>query len=323
MGRILLYRRLGTSSALLLTLAFALQVHATEEALIACTADPPTVTAKDSRVLLTAWLDPPGDTFTWKVDAGSIRDTGSGATWDLNQAAPGEHHATLGVTRAGQTLQCTMKVSVLGQGLRQAGAPGGAFLLTGREEAKGYGLYSYLLFGEKPRDDVTQARYRAVTEEYLLAIGPILDLEGAGIPVQQINLTYLPVIKQPTMGERTAEALLNLYDYARARKILMTLPGEYRGEGPYIVSTLVRLGTVTRVPEPFLFQDLSLVQPNEVKIWARAFLSQAAQERYWEERTLIQLGLKARTIVAVAAEGYPKVKSSLEEFITWKTKLTK
>ena len=132
---------------------------------------------------LTAWLDPPGDTFTWKVDAGSIRGTGSQVTWDLNQAATGEHQATLDVVRTGQTLTvASSRSACLARGFVRPVLQAGSSCLRGGEEDRGYGLYSYVLFGEKPRDEASLARYRAVIEQYLLSMPPVLDLQGTRDP---------------------------------------------------------------------------------------------------------------------------------------------
>ena len=45
---------------------------------------------------------------------------------------------------------------------------GREFLEPGQSETQGYGLYSYVLLGNRPPDDRTRARYLAVLRRYLL-----------------------------------------------------------------------------------------------------------------------------------------------------------
>lgn len=195
---------------------------------------------------------------------------------------------------------------------------GAAYLLTGREEAKGYGLYSYLLFATRPTEH-NRERYLAAIETYLKAVPAILALEAAGIAAHRLNATFLPLtsLTSRPAGEPSADWLLAHYDYARARAILAALPGEYLGGGPYVVSALAPLGGISTIAGHYLHQDLSSVPSRIVRLWAREFFSQAAQERFWEERTGRQLALRMRTTVAALAEAYPGIKSEVQSLIGW------
>ena len=122
-------------------------------------------------------------------------------------------------------------------------------------------------------------------------------------------------VTSPPPGAVSAEWILEKYDYARARTILRLLPGTHR-DGPYIVSALRPLAAPTPLG-PVLFQDLSRVPPHLVSAWVKEFLNQAAQERFWEERTGQQLAHRLRLTIGVLAEGLPEVRKALDSWITW------
>jgi len=58
-------------------------------------------------------------------------------------------------------------------------------------------------------------------------------------------------------------------------------------------------------------QDLSAVSPELADAWIKEFENQAAQEHFWEERTLPQFRLKIHGIIAIAAQGLPDVLAAL------------
>ena len=67
----------------------------------------------------------------------------------------------------------------------------------------------------------------------------------------------------------------------------------------------------------YLFQDLSSVPPHLAASWVREFLNQAAQERFWEEKTAVQLAQRLRATVGIMGAGLPEVRKSLDSWITW------
>jgi hypothetical protein len=190
-------------------------------------------------------------------------------------------------------------------------------LLTGRSEEKGYGLYSYLLFGSRPTEE-SRPRYLSALEAYVTLAERLHALTEAGIAPRQLNVTHVPVIQLPRTEDRpSAQWLLDRYDYARARAVLTEMPGDYRAEGPYIVSTLSPLTGSARFPDEYLYQDLTIVPPRVVGAYAQAFLNQAAQERFWEARTAARLALALRTTLATAADGLPEVQAAVKDLIRW------
>jgi hypothetical protein len=294
-------------------------VAGAEEVHLACSPDRPVVSSAEPHASVQAWPDWLPSTFDWRVNVGTVRGEGRVVTWDLSGAPSGRQHATVTAIGNGRTSSCSLEVVTLFESVKKADATGGAYLLAGRPEDVGYGLYSYLLFGEKPEDDRTRARYAAALDAYVLAEPSIRALEDAGMVSRRLNITYVPVTKTPTRSDETASTLLTEYDFAGARAILSLLPGRYRGEGPYIISSLTPLSTAAGAPGKLLFQDLTIAPPELVKLWARAYLDQATQEQFWKPQTLETFALKVRLMLAVTADGYPTIAKDATDLIAVKT----
>jgi hypothetical protein len=87
--------------------------------------------------------------------------------------------------------------------------------------------------------------------------------------------------------------------------------------GPYIVSTLTPLSQEGSMEGPRLFQDLSRVPPHLVATWVTEFLNQAAQERFWEERSGRALALRMRLAVGILGTGLPEVRKAVDDWVAW------
>jgi len=194
-------------------------------------------------------------------------------------------------------------------------------------EEKGYGLYSYLLFGSPPTDTTRERFLKAI--EAFLRFPDIENLEKMRLK-SKLNVTYLPIKRRPEPEaleklaggkdqayREVAEWLLIYYDYDSAKVMLAGLREELQ-EGPYFLSFLKPYDWKKEPSPPYLYQNLSWVPPDLVSLWVSEFLNQAAQERFWEERTGIQLALKVRAIIGVAAKALPDVQRSITELILWK-----
>lgn len=294
---------------------------------VACTAEKVTI-ALGETVLLRAWARSPeggAPRYAWDAAIGELEIRGTSARWDLRGVRPGTYAATVRVTLpSGPSGECIVRVVVRhdvgGRGVPD-GPPtpsretGSALLVAGEPEASGYGLYSYLLLGARPVDD-SRKRVLEAIEVYWGLVPEISRLEQY-VPRQQLNVAYLPVRNLPE-SRISAAKVLETYDYARARSILRFVPGATR-EGPYILSTLKPIGVAGAASplERYLFQDLSRVPPHLVASWVKEFLSQAAQERFWEVRTVEGLGLKLRVTVGVLADALPEVRKALDTWIAW------
>jgi hypothetical protein len=191
---------------------------------------------------------------------------------------------------------------------------GTAFLLPEGAERAGYGLYSYLLLGAPPTDG-TRDRYARAIASFLEMIPEIGRLE-AHVPRQSLNVAYIPIDQDPGAPPVTGNWVLAHYDHARARSLLRTLPGPLRA-GPYIVSTLTPLSHERTAEGPRLFQDLSRVPPHLVSTWVLEFLNQAAQERFWEERSGRALALRMRLAVGILGTGLPEVRKAVDDWVAW------
>lgn len=239
---------------------------------------------------------------------------GSTASWNFpKDTASDSYFATVRVEDPPHgTAECSFQVIVKERD-RSGPESGWSFLVRDQPEQKGYGLYSYLLFGSRP-NATAQERYAQAVKAYSELMPAITDLERL-LPRRELNVTYLPVDAAPGSTPSDPWALEH-YDYARARVLLRTLAGDHR-DGPYVISALKPIPANAPIEGPYLFQDLSRVPPQLVSSWVKEFLNQAAQERPWEERTGRRLALRVRTILAVAAMGFDPVVKNLNALIAW------
>jgi hypothetical protein len=255
--------------------------------------------------------------YAWEAPVGRLDGRGREIRWDLAGLRHGVYAAVVRVSHApgDGAAECVVRVLVRQDPGPRSPAPGretgSDFLPPGVREVDGYGLYSYLLLGAPP---VAEARERSVKaiEAFWTVVPDIRALEQY-VPRAALNVTYVPVKAAPP-GSAGAQWILDNYDYARARSLLRHLPSAYR-DGPYLVSALAPLsgGAVSR----YLLQDLSSVPAHLGAPWVKEFLNQAAQERFWDERSAARLALKLRVTVAILGEGLPEVRKALDGWISW------
>ena len=207
---------------------------------------------------------------------------------------------------------------------------GRAFLIAEQPEAKGYGLYSYLLFGAPPTE-ATRERYLNLIATYLESIPPVGSFKGS-LERFELNIAYLPLKDSPpvefskscselpcgTGNVAFAQWVLDHYNYTRARVLLRAVPaGGTHRNGPYIVSSLKPLSTTPILSPPYLYQDLSSVPARLVLLWVKEFLDQTAQQSFEDSRRVQQVALKLRQSIAIAAKGLPDVLEALDRWIAW------
>jgi hypothetical protein len=256
--------------------------------------------------------------YTWIINAGKLTGSGAEVTWDFTGVTPGIYEATVAVTLPdGKKAKCSLSMLVMPTEIKGV-ETGWSLLRSGRREEPGYGLYSYVLFGSRPAAE-TRERYLKALEAYVTIAENVQNLERAGIPRRELNVTYVPVLRLPQKDRPIPEWLLENYDFARARAIIRLFPGDYR-DGPYIISVLRPMGG-DQFSGNYLYQNLSAVPPHVVLSWAKVFMNQAAKVRFWEPRTAEQLVLQLRTVVAQLAIGLPMVRSAMKELIEWKSTL--
>jgi hypothetical protein len=294
--------------------------HAAEPLALTCSAETPTVPL-GGKVILKAWARSPSGRalrYTWAATAGRIEGRGAEARWSLAELRPGTFAATVTAADGARTSsECLVRVTVR-RDVQARGASretGRALLAGGQSEAAGYGLYSYLLLGAPPSESSRERCLKAI-EAYLALVPDVMGLEEY-VPRRELNIFYLPVRSEPPTPV-TGQWVLDNYDYARARSLLRALPGSNR-DGPYILAAFRPLGGATAgaTSGPYLFQDLSSVPPHLGASWVREYLNQAAQERFWEERTAVQLAQRMRATVGIMGSGLPEVRKALDGWITW------
>jgi len=283
---------------------------------VVCSSDRAAIKVGDS-VTIRAWANPEAQgvlTYHWTASSGTVRTANQEMKWDLSNLDEGTYKASVTVSStSGFTGDCSVSVDVVDVP-RDSRESGRALLLRGDQEAIGYGLYSYLLFGSRPTE-ATRDRYLKVLEAYL-NFDSVFALEKVNYKPNQLNITYLP-LELSGIGDSSAPWLLDHYDFERARGLLDSLPGE-RKDGIYFVSSAMPLAS--HAASGHLMQDLTTVptSPNDlIAWWTREFLNQAAQEHFWEPRTVELLELRLRTTIAVLAAGVPSVKQSLTNWIQW------
>ncbi len=297
---------------------------------VICSVERP-VAVPGEAVGLHAWVAKPEGTRTyrWSVDGGRILGEGAHVKWSLGAVEPDVYTASVKVSSPGADVgTCGVHLVVdpdensRGE-LRESAR---SLLLAGAEEVPGYALYSYILLGSPPSEQEIE-RYTKTLEAFLTLIPSLARLELYLDGTDTINLTYIPVTRKmdSDMAEslengdyqQAAKWVLRHYDYARARVILGRLDASYR-EGPYVVSYPAPLTRLKTLDRPHLFQNASTVPPRIAHDWVREFLTQAAQNNYWDEGGFTRFALNLRTTVAVMSRGLKDVRGAIDELVQWR-----
>jgi hypothetical protein len=194
---------------------------------------------------------------------------------------------------------------------------GTALLVHKQTEESGYGLYSYALLthapekGELPR---YQAFFKALIE--LPSASAIADY----LPKSRINITYLLLNSLPSdwkteSNSAQVDYVISHYDYARCAAMLASLP-KHTGTGPVIASSLVPM-SLDQHPRPVLVQDLSTAQPVLMADYVSRFVSQVAQDHFWEPNTLAAFALSLRNLLETAATGLGMSQVAVKSWVTY------
>ncbi len=149
------------------------------------------------------------------------------------------------------------------------------------EEPKGYGLYTYVIYGVKLGEhgestpDISSSRLESLLEAIYLSTNSSDTLDKSNIPDVETNLFCIPVkaAKKPANLENYNSSLALLYrDIAiGALKSEVAFQNKFAtNAGPFLVSTLQPLNQV-RTPQPVLFSDLSYTNPSAMKELVAAY----------------------------------------------------
>ena len=197
----------------------------------------------------------------------------------------------------------------------RGGATGRDFLVKGNSEEAGYGLYSYILFADRPNEE-SKPRYLAVLRACRNEIQPIVGLE---LPKKKLNIAYIPTLNKAPNATVDENWMLDNYDYDRAVVLLTYLPPQYRRhQGPYLVSHATPLAVDSG--GDFLYQDLSIVNERLATAWIQHFLDRASQEHFWETNKVEDFALSMRNFVADAAPEIENIRNATASWIQTFTK---
>jgi hypothetical protein len=265
------------------------------------------------------WVVSPGAApleYSWSTDGGRIDGDGRDVGWSFADVQPGYYMATVRVADGvGQPVACSVRVVVATADGTRGFETARAFLTPGETEDSGFGLYSYLLLSSPPSSPAIRERYLSAISSYLSLIRESEEFLKY-FERRELNVIYLPVTRRPE-GVVAADWVLEHYDYARSRRMLRALRRDEPVEvGPVLASSLLSLGQVPTVPALQIYQDLSLVPPHIVGAWVHLFINQAAQERFWEAKTIDHLVLKLRGAIGILAESVPDVVEGLKTWIS-------
>ena len=309
---------------------------------VICASESPVVYAGQS-VGLRVWVaDRNGQTLpqapklTWHVQQGRISED-ERTFWSLagvTLPAPGAtvlQTATVDVDAASGTGRC--EVQVLGANIppgssetetarqRSERLTARSFLLRGISEPAAYGLQSYLVFANPPRDESERERCLKAIEAYLRVLAPAEDFLVQNVRASRINITMLPVTRTVELPgnlddrgqtRRLAIDILGVYDYPRAKLLLADLGVDASASGPYLVSRETRSGASS---QGRLLVDMTGVAPSQVWDWMTWFCWLSAQERSWSEVAVRKLGLNMRNVIAVTGSSPRVMFASITQWI--------
>jgi len=174
------------------------------------------------------------------------------------------------------------------------------FLRPGVPEPPGYGLYSYVLLGDKT-NNYNRQLYEAIVSAYL---GLLEASRFSNTDKKQQNITYMPV-GEPAPKDITAAWIVDHYDHAAAQVLIAKLPVHANLSGVYIISydqPVSAAGSLNK--QRLLVQDLTGLPSDLAFLWFGKFMEQAREERYWDDQTIGQFLLDMRTDIAKIAKAF-------------------
>lgn len=201
---------------------------------------------------------------------------------------------------------------------------GRSFLVGNTVEEAGFGLYSYILLGAEPASDEEKMRDLAVINAFVQGLSDTASLQGAGLPKNELNVTYFLLTADPPASPPMAQWVLDHYNFPRAKAILAATDRSLL-TGPYVISALVPMSGIAAAPDHLLVQNMSHVTSDVAASWVQEFEKRAARKNFWAPDTRDQAILDLRTFVsnaavgtAIVGEGAGDFKSLLAQWISWK-----
>ena len=145
-------------------------------------------------------------------------------------------------------------------------------------EARGYGLYSYVLFARP-----SETRNIRFLDTLMSFIGREMS---STIRRGQLNIFYIPVIGSPSDIRNEHEVIDNYdFDYtnlvlAEVCEVSVDFPidvctGSFSSGGPYLVTTAEPMGREPRVPAVVIFLDFTWVDERAFRLFIDEYLAVA------------------------------------------------
>ena len=158
------------------------------------------------------------------------------------------------------------------------------FLFRDTLPDKGYGAYGYCLLTKRP-DLHSRDRFIKIASVYLTNLEHTDSFEPT-IPSSELMPTYwfLRVSASAISPEEiaTAESLVNLYDYARAKVLLRSIK-KNGSEGPILVAWQQPFETIGVIDTALIF-DLSTFSDEDMERAVRIWISRIVKEpSLWNE----------------------------------------
>lgn len=300
---------------------------------VVCAASP--VVYSGERLALEAWVtDGNGGrlagnpTLRWSATVGKISGAAR-AEWTIEKVETRTRARATVQVDAGDSGSKSCEVTVLvlpprkqfpaeTPARRSKRLTGRVFLLPGTREPREYGLRSYLLFLEPPKDETEQDRQVRAIEAYLRVLVPAEDLLALNVRPSEVNLTMLPVdrpvdlphdLNDASAAKDAAARIARNYQYTMARVLTKDLGTDLSGSGPFLLSRGGSDGSEK------LVIDMSGVDASLLWDWMKWFCWLTAQERSWSEITLGKLALTLRNVLAVTASTTPLVVKSMAHWV--------
>ncbi|MEX2261802.1 MAG: hypothetical protein WD696_07610 [Bryobacteraceae bacterium] len=191
---------------------------------------------------------------------------------------------------------------------------GRTFLLPGELPESGYGLYSYVLLGEKATAS-NLSLYLAVIEAVLSRMHDMDELRKRTSDLKRLNLLSIPVNKPIELNQAetiTGQAALVLknYDYATAQVLLAAIPKGLTA-GPYLFSHFEPIRPERAVSQPYLLQNLSRRSPKLAQAWVSYFQDLCAKPQPWREPALKKIALSLRDYLQKLGDEMPAAAASV------------
>lgn len=194
---------------------------------------------------------------------------------------------------------------------------GTALLAQKQAEESGFGLYSYALLTHAPEDSEL-SKYQAFFKA-LIELPSASDISEY-LPKGRINVTYLLLTSIPSdwktrSNTARVDYVISHYDYARCAAMLASLP-QKTGTGPVIASSLAPM-SLDQHPHPVLVQNLSKAQPVLMADYVSKFVSQVAQDHFWQPNTLSAFALSLRNLLETAATGLGMSQDAVKSWVNY------